>query len=282
MCLICQILRWYAYECVAKILRSAPISYVKWDMNRQLCDLGSSYLDRVSQQELFHRYVLGLYEMQERLVNEFPELLLENCSSGGGRFDAGMLYYSPQIWCSDDTDAVERLSIQEGTALLYPLSTMGAHVSDCPNHMTGRITSFETRGHVALFGTFGYELDITKISKEDKEEIERQTALYHKYQPLVREGDYYRLASWRENHHFDCWEVAAKDKSEALVTLVQVIAEAAFRSRKIRIKGLDAEADYLLEETGQVAKGSLWMEGGLLVPRDNGDFISHLYHFVRQ
>ena len=272
----------YVYESVAKILRSADISYVKWDMNRPLTDVGSLYSEGKKQGELFHRFVLGLYQMQERLLAEFPNLLLENCASGGGRFDAGMLYYSPQIWCSDDTDAIERLEIQEGTALLYPLSTMGAHVSDCPNHIVGRSTPFTTRGHVALSGTFGYELDITKISKEDKEEIERQTVLYHKYQPLVREGDYYRLASWRENHHFDCWEVAAKDKSEALVTLVQVIAEAAFRSRKIRIKGLDAEADYLLEETGQVAKGSLWMEGGLLVPRDNGDFISHLYHFVRQ
>ncbi len=157
----------YAYESVAKILRSANIKYVKWDMNRQLSDLGSTYLDEDSQQELFHRYVLGMYAMQERLVQEFPDLLLENCSGGGARFDPGMLYYSPQIWCSDDTDAIERLEIQEGTALIYPLCVMGAHVSVCPNHTVGRVTPFTTRGHVALAGTFGYELDITKLPEED-------------------------------------------------------------------------------------------------------------------
>lgn len=271
----------YAYESVASILRSADISYVKWDMNRPITDAGSLYLDREHQGELMHRYVLGLYEMQERLIHEFPNLLLENCTSGGGRFDPGMLYYSPQIWCSDDTDAIERLAIQEGTALVYPLSTMGAHVSDCPNHIVGRVTPFKTRGNVALAGTFGYELDITKISEEDREEISRQVALYHKYQPLIREGDYYRLASWNENHWFDCWEVVAKDQAEALVTVVQVLAQAAFRSRKIRIKGLDEHADYLLEETGQIYSGKLWMNGGVLVPRSHGDFTSYLFHFVR-
>ena len=135
----------YVYESVASILRSANIAYVKWDMNRQLSDLGSTYLGAEEQQELFHRYVLGVYALQERLVTEFPDLLLENCSGGGARFDPGMLYYSPQIWCSDDTDAIERLMIQEGTSLIYPLSTMGAHVSDCPNHTVGRVTPFEIR-----------------------------------------------------------------------------------------------------------------------------------------
>ena len=157
----------YVYESVASILRSANIAYVKWDMNRQLSDLGSTYLGAEEQQELFHRYVLGVYALQERLVTEFPDLLLENCSGGGARFDPGMLYYSPQIWCSDDTDAIERLMIQEGTSLIYPLSTMGAHVSDCPNHTVGRVTPFETRGHVALAGTFGYELDLMNLSEEE-------------------------------------------------------------------------------------------------------------------
>lgn len=271
----------YAYQSVAKILKSADISYVKWDMNRPLTDIGSLHVEGKKQGELFHRYVLGLYQMQERLITEFPDLLLENCASGGGRFDPGMLYYSPQIWCSDDTDAIERLAIQEGTALLYPLSTMGAHVSDCPNHIVKRTTPFATRGHVALAGTFGYELDITKISAEQQEEISQQVALYHKYQPLVREGDYYRLASWSENHRFDCWEVVAKDRSEALVTVVQVLAEAAARSRRICVKGLDKDAEYRIEETGQVGKGSLWMEGGILVERHQGDFVSRLYHLVR-
>ncbi len=272
----------YAYECVAKILRSAPISYVKWDMNRQLSDLGSSYLERDSQQELFHRYVLGLYEMQERLVSEFPGLLLENCSSGGGRFDPGMLYYSPQIWCSDNTDAVERLAIQEGTALIYPLSTMGAHVSDCPNHMTGRNTPFETRGHVALAGTFGYELDITKIPEKDREMIPGQIKDYHKYNELIREGDYYRIASYRENHKYDCYLVAAKDKSEALMTFVQVQCVPTFHGKKIKLLGLDSKAVYRLEGTEQVYTGEMLMKGGFIIDFVQGDGMSRLYHFVRQ
>ena len=272
----------YAYECVAKILRSAPVSYVKWDMNRQLSDLGSSYLDRDSQQELFHRYVLGLYEMQERLVSEFPDILLENCSSGGGRFYPGMLYYSPQIWCSDNTDAVDRLAIQEGTALIYPLSAIGAHVSDCPNHMTGRITPFETRGHVALAGTFGYELDITKISQKDRERIPGQIKDYHRYNDLIREGDYYRIASYRENHKYDCFLVAAKDKSEALMTFVQVKCSPTFHGKKIRLLGLEEKALYRLEGTEQSYTGEMLMKGGFVIDFMQGDAVSRLYHFVRQ
>ena len=272
----------YAYESVAKILRSAPIDYVKWDMNRQLSDLGSSYLDKDSQQELFHRYVLGLYQMQERLITEFPELLLENCSGGGARFDPGMLYYSPQIWCSDDTDAVERLEIQEGTALIYPLSAMGAHVSDCPNHSVGRVTPFETRGHVALAGTFGYELDITKIPEEDRKQIKGQTEMYYKYHDLVREGDYYRIASFSENGHYDCYLVADKEKSEALMTYVQVRGVPNSRSRKIKLQGLDAKAYYALEGTDEVYSGELLMKGGFLIKGFWGDAVSRLYHFVRK
>lgn len=269
----------YVYESVAAILRSADISYVKWDMNRQFTDVGSFYLDQEHQGELFHRYILGVYALQERLTREFPQLLLENCASGGARFDPGMLYYSPQIWCSDDTDAVERLAIQEGTALLYPLGVIGAHVSDCPNHAVGRNTPFVTRGHVALFGTFGYELDITKISEEDREEIGRQTALYHRFQPLVREGDYYRIASFSENHLYDCWSVVSKDRTEALVTYVQVLAEPNCHSRRLKLKGLNPEADYRLEETGGVYSGALLMQGGILIPRKFGDFVSSIYHF---
>ena len=149
----------YVYCMISNILHSANIEYVKWDMNRQLSDMGSYELPADRQGELYHRYVLGVYELQERLITEFPDLLLENCSGGGARFDPGMLYYSPQIWCSDDTDAVERLKIQEGTALMYPLSAMGAHISVCPNHTVGRNTPFETRGNVALAGTFGYYKD---------------------------------------------------------------------------------------------------------------------------
>ncbi len=262
----------YAYECVAKILRSANIEYVKWDMNRPLCDIASAELPADRQGEIFHRYVLALYEMQERLVTEFPDLLLENCSGGGARFDAGMLYYSPQIWCSDDTDAVERLMIQEGTSLVYPLSTMGAHVSDCPNHEVGRVTPFETRGYVALAGTFGYELDVTKIPEKDRAMIPEQVAMYHKYNDLVREGDYYRLASYGENHWYDCYEVVSKDKKEALVTYVQVLNRPNFHSRRIYLKGLDAQARYRVEGMDGIYRGETLMKAGIQIENPKKDF----------
>ncbi len=271
----------YVYEAVASVLRSAPVSYVKWDMNRQMTDVGSTYLGKGRQGELFHRYVLGLYSLQERLTREFPELLLENCASGGARFDPGMLYYSPQVWCSDNTDAIERLAIQEGTALLYPLSAMGAHVSACPNHVVVRITPFATRGHVAMAGALGYERDITKLPEGEKRLIERQVETYHELYPLMLEGDYYRIASWAENHKYDCWQVVAKDKSEALVTYVQVLAEPNCHSRKIRLKGLDPEAEYQQEDNGQRYKGALLMYGGVLMPRMEGDFASAMIRFIQ-
>ena len=270
----------YVYECVHNVISSANIEYVKWDMNRQLTDIGSVEFTEDRQGELAHRYVLGVYELQERLVNDFPDLLLENCSGGGARFDPGMLYYSPQIWCSDDTDAIERLSIQEGTELIYPLSTMGAHVSDCPNHTVGRSTPFMTRAHVALAGTFGYELDITKISEEERAMIPEQVSMYHKYNDLVREGDYYRVASYRENGLYDCWMVVAKDKSEALVTYVQVLGRPNVHSRKIKLLGLDVAADYRLDGTEKVYGGDLLMNAGMLIETMRGDYMSRLYHFV--
>lgn len=272
----------YAYEAVASILRSANIEYVKWDMNRQLTDLGSAYLDREHQGELLHRYVLAVYELQERLVQEFPGLLLENCSGGGARFDPGMLYYSPQIWCSDDTDAIERLAIQEGTALLYPLSTMGAHVSDCPNHTVGRVTPFSTRGNVALAGTFGYELDITRISAEERAQIPEQVALYHRYNDLIRNGDYYRIASYSQNHAYDCYGVVAKDQSEALITFVQVMNRPNYHSRRIRIPGLAPEKRYRLEKSGGVYCGDTLMHAGLNIPNLWGDFQSVLIHLTEE
>ncbi len=268
----------YVYEAVASVLRSADIAYVKWDMNRQLTDLGSAFLEKDRQGELMHRYVLAVYALQERLLAEFPELLLENCSGGGARFDPGMLYYSPQIWCSDDTDAIERLAIQEGTALLYPLSAIGAHVSDCPNHTVGRITPFATRGHVALAGTFGYELDITAIGEEERKMIPEQVALYHRYNDLVREGDYYRIASYRENHSYDCYAVVAKDRSEALVTYVQVLNRANCRSRRIRIPGLAPEKRYRIEGQEAVYYGDTLQNAGIFAPLFRGDFQSALIY----
>ncbi len=270
----------YTYEQVAKILRSANIEYVKWDMNRPLTDIGSVGLPKDRMGEFYHRYVLGMYSLQERLTEEFPDLLLENCSSGGARFDPGMLYYSPQIWCSDDTDAIERLSIQEGTALIYPLSTMGAHVSDCPNHAVGRVTPFETRGHVALAGTFGYELDVTRIPREDVDMIPKQVDMYHKYNDLVREGDYYRVASYSENKSYDCYGVVSKDKKEALFTYVQVLGKVNCKSKRIYLKGLDPEMTYIVDDKEYT--GDILMKAGYLVDDLHGDFKSKLIHIVRK
>lgn len=270
----------YVYNEIAAVLHSANIEYVKWDMNRPLCDIGSAYIGKENQGEICHRYVLALYAMQERLTKEFPDLLLENCSSGGARFDAGMLYYSPQIWCSDDTDAIERLTIQEGTALIYPLSTIGAHVSVCPNHTVGRTTPFETRGNVALAGTFGYELDITKLSKEDLDEIPGQVARYHKYHSLVSQGDYYRIASFSENHLYDCYETVAKDKSESLITYVQVIGRPNMHSRILHIPGLDPDRTYRIEGSARIYHGRTLDKAGIPIEPMWGDYQSKLIHIV--
>ncbi|HHX12881.1 MAG TPA: alpha-galactosidase [Clostridiales bacterium] len=268
------------YESIHKILSEANIEYVKWDMNRSLTDLGSFALNSQEQGELYHRYVLGLYEMQERLLNDFPNILLENCSSGGARFDPGMLYYSPQIWSSDNTDAIDRLRIQEGTSLIYPLSSMGAHVADCPSHSNGRVTPFETRGYVALAGTFGYELDVTKLSEEERAMIPDQVALYHKHNDLVRSGDYYRIASFQSNHEYDCYEVVSKDKKEALVTFIQVGARPNYRTRRIRLKGLKENAFYRNLETGQEFSGGALMHVGYPIENMWGDYLGLLIHLV--
>ena len=270
----------YAYECVASVLRSANIAYVKWDMNRQLSDLGSSYLPKERQQELFHRYVLGVYELQERLVTEFPDLLLENCSGGGARFDPGMLYYSPQIWCSDNTDAVERLMIQEGSALIYPLVSNGV---TRPTEWFGQSLTWAPiteRGHVALAGTFGYELDITKIPEEDRALIPEQTATYNKYRHLIQQGEYYRIASYRENHKYDCWALSSQDKKEVLVTYVQVLGVPNSHSRKVFLRGFDPKVTYRLEGTEETYTGEMLMKGGFLMKDFWGDFKSRLYHFT--
>ncbi len=270
----------YVYDCISKILKSANIEYLKWDMNRQLSDLGSSWLGSKRQGELCHRYMLAVYELQERLTKDFPNVLLENCSGGGGRFDAGMLYYSPQIWCSDTMDSVYRLMIHEGTALVFPLSTMGAHVGACPPENIARQIPFKTRGDVALAGTFGYELDITQISAEDRNDIPRQIAEYHKYNRLVRSGDYYRLASYRTNHLFDAYEVVAKDRSEALITFVQVSGEINVKPKILKIYGLDDNRRYLVEGTEDRLLGETLRKVGLKIPKKYGDYKSALIHLI--
>ncbi len=271
----------YVYEMVASVLRQANIEYVKWDMNRHLTDAGSVCLDAEHMGEFYHRYVLGVYQMQERLIKEFPNLLLENCCGGGGRFDPGMLYYSPQIWTSDDMDPVERLAIQEGTALVYPLSTMGAHVCVCPNHSTGRTTPLTTRANVALSGTFGYELDVTMLSEEEKELAASYNRKYHEYNDIYREGDYYRIASSRENRLYDCWQVVSKDKSETLVTFVQTGFKTRFRSHRLVLEGLDEESCYQLVGTEQVYSGEALMKAGYLQNMLKGDYESRILHFKK-
>ena len=264
----------YVYGMVHAVLAGADVDYVKWDMNRYLSDIAGAQLPADRQGELLHRYVLGVYALQERLITDFPNLLLENCSSGGARFDAGMLYYSPQIWTSDDTDAVERLRIQEGTALIYPLSTMGAHVSKCPNDQVGRVTPFETRANVALAGTFGYELDISKLSEEERKRIPAQAARYHRLHQLIADGDYYRLHSWDNDEPWDAWETASKDGKRALLSYVQVMGRTSRLSHFVTAEGLLAPQEYrvtriqngeetVLEETWY---GDILMNVGLPMP----------------
>ncbi len=262
------------YAQIREVLSSANIEYVKWDMNRPLTDIGNAVLPPGRQGEIVHRYMLGVYSMLERLLTDFPHLLLESCSSGGGRFDAGMLYYSPQIWGSDDSDAIERLSIQEGEALLYPLSAIGAHVSDCPNQFTGRTVPFETRGIVALGGTFGYELDITKIPEEERALIPGQVEMYKRYNDLIREGEYYRLESYYENHQYDSYMVVSEDGAEALLVTVQVFSRVMRCSRRLCLQGLEPDAFYEVDRKHY--QGATLMQAGLLIPNARGDYQAQL------
>ena len=278
----------HVYGMMKKILDSANIEYIKWDMNRQLTEVGSATLPAERQRELWHRYVLGVYDLMDRLTTDYPHILLENCSGGGARFDPGMLYYSPQIWCSDDTDAIERLKIQHGTSMCYPCSAMGAHVSDCPNHTVGRNTPFKTRGHVAMVGTFGYELDVTRIPQEDRDAIPAQIEEFNKFNKLVRTGDHYRIGNMFEDNTWDAWEFVAKDKSEALFEFVQVLGRPNERSRRIKLKGLEADAYYYVEnEPDKKISGAALMNAGINIAKmwngDGlyGDFCSKILHFIK-
>ena len=277
----------YIFDTIKNILSSASIAYMKWDMNRVLTNVGSICAQKEKSGELHHRYLLGVYELQERLVSQFPDLLLENCSAGGARFDPGMLYYSPQIWCSDDMDPIERLSIQEGSCLVYPPSSMGAHIGASPNHSCGRKTPFMTRAFVALSGTFGYELDLRKLSEKELALVPHQVELYKAHNELVRSGDYYRIASYSENHEWDSWIFVSGDKTKAMLTIVQVLNHPNFHSRKIRIPGLKEESLYKISmECSDGSKSDLgkWhgdtlMNAGLLLPLFWGDFQSAIVNF---
>ena len=228
---------------MSAIFEETPISYVKWDFNRSICDKYSMALTAQSQGEFAHRYVLGLYRVLETLTTKFPHILFEGCSGGGGRFDAGMLYYTPQIWCSDNSDAIARLEIQYGTSFGYPVSTMGAHVSAVPNHQTRRITPFSTRSCVAMAGTFGYELDVTKLSEEEKAKVRQQISRFKEYYDLIQHGEYYRLLA-PTDRQCTAWEMAESAGKEALISAVYHHVEGNAAPVIVKVQGLKAEANY--------------------------------------
>lgn len=241
-------------DMVRGILRSAPITYVKWDMNRNMTEIGSAALPPERQRETAHRYMLGLYRVMEQLTTEFPHILFESCSGGGGRYDPGMLYYMPQTWTSDNSDAVSRLKIQYGTSLVYPLSSMGAHVSAVPNHQVHRNTSLRTRGHAAMSGNFGYELDLTAFSEQEKEEVREQVKLYKEIRHLVQFGDFYRLRNPFEGNEA-AWTIVSEDRSEAVLYYFRILSEANEPIRWLRTMGLDPEGDYKCLEDGNIYGG---------------------------
>ena len=272
----------HLYECFSALLRENNITYIKWDFNRNVCNRYSNALPPERQGEVMHRYVLGLYELLERLTSEFPHVLIEGCAGGGGRFDAGMLYYTPQIWLSDDTDAIERLLIQGGSSYGYPVSTMGAHVSASPNHQTGRNTPIETRGIVAMSGALGYELDLEKISAEDKEEIKHQIRQYHRDETLIHEGLYYRLTEPAGNLYYTVWQIVSEDRSHSLVNLVVTNPQPNPAPLHVRLRGLDPDGLYRIEEDIHVRSGAALMNGGYTFPPMLGDYPSAQIHLIRE
>ncbi|TMW70412.1 alpha-galactosidase [Alteribacter natronophilus] len=277
----------HLFSQMAAVLEDAPISYVKWDMNRNITEAGSAWLPRDRQQELWHRYILGVYELYERLTARFPHILFESCASGGARFDPGMLYYAPQAWTSDNTDAVERLKIQYGTSFVYPLSSMGAHVSAVPNHQVKRVTSLKTRGDTAFFGMFGYELDVTKMSETDREQVKKQIRFYKNYRSLIQKGVFTRLISPFGSNE-TAWMVTSKDKSTALAGYYQVLGEPNPGFKKLKLAGLDPDRKYKVSGKSLFYYGDELMHAGLDLEepyigtdtggiQDSGDFTSQLY-----
>lgn len=279
----------HIYQMMAKILDESHISYIKWDMNRSITECYSAILPADRQGEVFHRYILGVYDLYERLTSQFPEVLFESCASGGARFDPGMLYYAPVCWTSDDTDAIERLKIQYGTSYCYPISSMGSHVSVTPNHQLARTTPLHTRANVAYFGTFGYELDLNKLTKEEQSEVKEQIIFMKKYRQLIQFGTFYRLSSPFESNT-TMWMVVSEDKTEAIVGWYKVLNTVNDSYTRIQLKGLDPALCYENTITGKMYYGDELMNLGLITTdvsageaygdlEPGGDFDSRLYIF---
>lgn len=258
--------REYIFETLQKLLDTAHVSYLKWDMNRVLAQVWSAGLPSERQGEVYHRYVLGVYDLLERFRKANPETLIEGCSGGGGRFDMGMLYYTPQIWCSDNTDAIDRLSIQYGTSFAYPPTTMGAHVSAVPNEQTGRSVPLETRATVALSGTFGYEMDLGALPEEEKAVVVQQIRDYRESYELIQTGDYYRLTAPSPDGPPTAWLHVSPDRKTALLCVVAGQAHAAPPFRTVKLKGLDPALRYRVTGDDTPWPGDVLMYSGYPLP----------------
>ena len=266
----------YIFASICKVLDQGNITYVKWDMNRSISDVYSHVNVRGT---VLHDYVVGVYDFLEQMIQRYPELLIEGCSGGGGRFDIGMLYYTPQIWCSDNTDALDRLQIQYGTSFGYPISAVGSHVSAVPNHQTGRITSLHTRGVVAMAGTFGYELNLGKLSEEEKEEIRSQVEEYRKFAPLIQTGLYYRLSD-PSKEEYAAWAFVSEDQKEVLLNVVMQEIHGNMTVNYVNLQGLKCSAVYRDTETGKTYNGAALMEAGIPMPVEMGEFKAYQMHLV--
>ncbi len=258
----------YIVNSISSILESANIEYVKWDMNRNMTDVYSDTLSPDRQGEFYHRYILGLYDILERITTKFPNILFEGCSGGGGRNDPGMLYYMPQIWSSDDTDATERLYIQYGGSMVYPASSVGSHVSAVPNHQVGRISSLSTRGTVAMNGAFGYELDLSLSTQEELEEMKKQVEFYKENREIVMTGNFYRLLNPFTSRH-SAWMYVTEDLKKALVYYVVKTARPSNEAILLKLKGLDKDAQYEID--GKIYSAKTLMNHGLLIDSKEKD-----------
>lgn len=269
----------HIFDQICKVLDQGNIEYVKWDMNRSLMDVFSRGTE--DQGRVMYDYVLGLYDFLERIVTRYPDLLIEGCSGGGGRFDAGMMYYTPQIWCSDNTDALDRLQIQYGTSFGYPVSAVGSHVSAVPNHQTGRITSLHTRGVVAMAGTFGYELNLGKLSEEEKQEIRLQVEEYRKFAPLIQTGLYYRLSD-PAREEYAAWAFVSEDQKEVLLNVVLQEIHGNMTVNYVKLQGLKCSAIYRDTETGKSYNGAALMEAGIPMPVEMGEFKAYQMYLIAE